>query len=136
MNVDVKHKLIRRFVVTDASTHDSQMIEHILDERNTNADVYGDSAYRSRLISAILHQLGYRDRIHRKGYRHKPLSQAQKEANRRKSRIRARVEHVFGRQSQFLGHTLMRCIGMIKATMVIGLRNLAYNMDRYVKLAM
>jgi len=110
VNVDVKYKLIRKYAVTDASVHDSQLIESLLDEKNTNADVYGDSAYRSAAIHEHLESHDYRDRIHRKGYRNKPLTESQREANRRKSRVRSRVEHVFGRLAQCLGGTWLRCI--------------------------
>lgn len=136
INVDVKHKLIRQYVVTNAAVHDSQVIDSLLDDDNTNADVFGDSAYRSTAISDHLEALGYHDRIHRKGYRGRTLTRSQRASNRRKSRIRARVEHVFGRQAQCLGGTWLRCIGIVRARTLIGLRNLVYNMDRYVKLAM
>ena len=137
VNVDVKHKLIRRYAVSDAATHDSQMIDDLLDEDNTNKDVYGDSAYRSNAIKQRLVSLGYRDRIHHKGVRGRPLNERSKAANHRKSKVRVRVEHVFGRQSQFachLGGTVLRCIGKARATAMIGLRNLTYNLDRYARL--
>lgn len=137
VNVDAEHKLIRRYAVTDAATHDSRAFEQLLDEDNTNRDVYGDSAYRSAQISETLEKEGYRDRIHRKGYRGRPLSERSREANRKKSKVRARAEHVFGRQAQFachLGEQFIRCIGIARARAVIGLRNLVYNLDRYARL--
>jgi IS5 family transposase len=137
VNVDAQHKLIRKYEVTDAATHDSRVIEALLDEDNTNKDVYADSAYRSEAISASLRSQGYRDRVHPKSYRNRPLSERDKQANRAKSRVRVRVEHVFGRQYQFachVGQALMRCIGIAKATTLISLRNLTYNLDRYVRL--
>ena len=134
INVDVQHKLIRKYAVTDAAVHDSQVIDPLLDKHNTNADVFGDSAYRSAAIRNHLASRGYRDRIHRKGSCHQPLTSSQKASNRRKSRIRARVEQIFGRQAQCLGGTWLRCIGIVRARALIGLRNLVYNMDRYVKL--
>ena len=137
INVDAKHKLIRRYTVTDAARHDSQVIDELLEARNTNADVYGDSAYRSAAIKERIESHGYRDRIHRKAVRGKPLRQRDKRANKNKSKTRARVEHVFGRQAQFachLGTTLLRCIGQRRAEAELGLRNLVYNMDRYARL--
>ena len=38
----------------------------------------------------------YSHKVHEKGYRNKPLSDKQKASNTKKSKIRARVEHVFG----------------------------------------
>ena len=137
INVDAQHKLIRQYTVTHAATHDSQAIDDLLDEDNTNKDVYGDSAYRSAAIKERLESQGYRDRIHRKGVRSHPLSERDQQTNRNKSKVRARVEHVFGRQAQFachLGAALLRCIGLARARAVIGLRNLVYNLDRYARL--
>ena len=48
--------------------------------------------------------------------------------------MRARVEHVFGAQSNDMGGTLVRSIGMVRARARIGLKNLAYNMRRLVQL--
>ncbi len=137
LNVDVQYKLIRRYAVTDAATHDSRMIGELLDEDNSSRKVYGDSAYRSAAIEEMLRERGFRGRIHRKGYRGRPLTARGRVANALKSKVRARVEHVFGRQAQFachLGRTLLRCIGLTRARAVIGLRNLTYNLDRYARL--
>lgn len=48
VSVDVKHKLIRSYEVTDAAFHDSNVFEELLDLRNTNKDVCADAAYHSR----------------------------------------------------------------------------------------
>ena len=53
--------------------------------------------------------------------------------NRAKSKIRVRVEHVFGAQAQMGGH-LVRTIGMARARVKIAIMNLAYNMRRFVLL--
>lgn len=131
VNVDAKHKLIRSYTVTDASVHDSRVIEELLDPTNTNADVYGDSAYHSAAIGARLEELNYRDRTHQRNYRNRPLTDRQQQSNTKKSRIRALVEHVFGRTLQLCKITTMRLIGLTRATTAIGLRNLVYNLDRY-----
>lgn len=134
VNVDARHKLIRRYTVTDAATHDSRQFDALLDEGNTNRDVYADGAYHSQAISERLGQQGYRDRIHRKGCRDAPLTDRDRASNRVKSKVRVRVEHVFGRQAQKLGGKLMRCVGIARAHTVIGLRNLVYNLERYARL--
>jgi transposase, IS5 family len=134
INADVKHKFVRRFAVTDAATHDSQVIDQLLDENNRYKDVYADPAYRSRAISDRLKEQGYRDRIHYKATRGRALNEREKKANKKRSRIRVRVEHVFGRQVQKLGGKLIRCIGIARAKTAIGLRNLVYNLDHYARL--
>src|SRR5262245_10490280 len=54
VNADAKHKLIRRYEVTDAAVHDSQKLDELLTKGNTSADVFGDSAYRSSAIEERL----------------------------------------------------------------------------------
>ncbi len=126
MNVDRRHKLVRRYRVTAATVHDSQVLDDILDPDNTASDVWADSAYRSSAIEATLDEKGLKSRIHRKGRRNKPLSERETQGNKTRSKVRARVEHVFGSQSNNMGGTLVR------AKARIGLKNLAYNMRRLV----
>ena len=77
--------------------HDSQVVDDILDPDNTASEVWADSAYRSAEIEAQLKEKGLKSRIHRKGaYRNKPLSEREKRGNTTRSKVRARVEHVFG----------------------------------------
>jgi len=131
VQVDVKHKLIRDYDVTAANVHDSQVFESLLDPDNTSADVWADSAYRSEDSLANLAWAGYRERIQRKGHRDHPLSEREKKGNRTRSTIRSRVEHIFGVQAMKMGNTILRCISQVRARCKIGLRNLAYNLDRY-----
>jgi len=134
VNVDRRHKLVRRYKVTDAAVHDSQIVEDILDPDNTASEVWADSAYRSALIEAKLAEKGLNSRIHRKSHRNKPLSKREMRGNKTRSKVRARVEHVFGAQSNDMGGTLVRSIGLVRAKARIGLKNLAYNMRRLVQL--
>lgn len=134
VNVDRRHKLVRRYQVTDAAVHDSQVLDDILDPDNTASDVWADSAYRSAEIEATLDEKGLKSRIHRKGRRNKPLSGREMRGNKTRSQVRARVEHVFGAQSNDMGGTLVRSIGLVRVKARIGLKNLAYNMRRLVQL--
>jgi transposase, IS5 family len=134
VNADAKRKLIRQYEVTDASVHDSQKFDELLNQGNTSADVYADSAYRSAETEAKLNSRGFRSRIHRRASRNHPLSKAQENANRRKSRVRARIEHVFGAQQTAPGGRIIRTIGIARAKVKIGLQNLVYNIRRLVTL--
>src|SRR4030081_1003009 len=73
VGIDAKHKFVRRFAATDASVHDSQKLDDMLDRSNTSSDVWADSAYRSAEIEAKLKARGYKSRIHRRGHRTQPL---------------------------------------------------------------
>ena len=130
VNVDRKHKLIRRYHVTDAAVHDSQAVDRLLTRGNTGSGVWADAAYRSAEIEATLKARKLTSHIHRKGKRGKPLTQQAQKSNRTKSTVRVRVEHIFGAQANDMGGTLVRTIGLVRAKAKIGMKNLAYNMRR------
>ena len=132
VNADARHKLIREYGVTDASVHDSQVFDNLLNKGNTSSEVYADSAYRSEETERKLKARGFRSRIHKRGHRNRPLSDAETAANTTRSRVRARIEHVFGAQENASGGRLVRTIGMVRAKVKIGLQNLAYNIRRLV----
>jgi IS5 family transposase len=135
VEVDVKHKFIRRYKVTPSSVHDSNVFEEILDKNNTSKDVFADSAYRSKESLKELETLGFREHLQRKGCKNKKLSNWEMQGNLTRSKIRSRIEHVFGVQAQRAKTLIIRTIGIIRADIKIGLRNLAYNMQRYSILA-
>jgi IS5 family transposase len=95
LNVDVKYKLIRKYVVTAASQGDINCMDLLLDENNRDKDIWGDKAYRSAAVEAMLRSKGYTSRIHFKGGKGGWISEDEERWNRRYSKIRARVEHVF-----------------------------------------
>ena len=132
INVDARYKLIRRYGVSDASVHDSREFNCLLDKTNTSRNVFADSAYRSADIEAALKVQGLKSRIHRRATRSHPLSAVQEKANRKRSQVRARIEHVFGAQHTSFGGRLVRTIGLIRAKAKIGLQNLVYNIRRMI----
>jgi IS5 family transposase len=128
-------KLISAYDVTDASVHDSQAVTALLDKSDSHHELYADSAYSGEPIAKILEKKKIRNRIHEKGYNNTPLTDEQWEKNRKKSKIRARVEHVFGFMTNSMHGIFVRTIGIQRARGVIGLMNLTYNMHRYMQLA-
>ena len=131
INIDAATKLITQWVASDASVHDSQAIEAVLlpaDEGG--ACVHADSAYRSDAIETILQNKQLTSCIHERAYTGKALTDEQKASNKVKSKLRARVEHVFGHMQTVLGGMLIRSIGFARAHVAIGLMNLTYNLTR------
>jgi IS5 family transposase len=134
--IDTKYKMIRLYAVTSASVHDSQIFEELLDETNTNREVWADSAYRSQESLELLSGLKFREHIQRKGRRNHPLTPREKRGNHTRAKTRARVEHIFGIQTmRARGNLMIRTIGLARARAKVGLRNLAYNLSRYAKLS-
>ena len=120
--IDNAHKLIRDYEVTSAEVHDSQVFFELLSD-NSARDAWADSAYRSNENEIML-------AAHTKGKRNHPLNERAKEANHKRSKIRARVEHVFGSMENEMGGMFIRVIGLARAKTKIGLMNLAYNIRR------
>ena len=132
IKADVGSKLIDDYAVTQASVHDSQALEELLTEKDAGQKLYADSAYDGQ--EDTVEKAKMENLIHEKGYKNKPLTDEQKENNRGKSKFRARIEHIFGFVENSMHGTYMRCIGIARAQVVIGLTNLAYNICRAVQL--
>jgi IS5 family transposase len=133
---DDEFKLIRGYGVTDAAVHDN--VPHLdvmpLEPAYPDQEAFSDSAYASKANEEELSSRGFLPMICEKGYRNKPLTEEQKIMNKIKSSVRCRVEHVFGSMKMRMGNTILRSIGFGRARFWIGMRNLMYNMSRFVSL--
>jgi IS5 family transposase len=131
VKVDRDSKMIVGYSVTDASVHDSQEAEGLIDTKDREASL--DSAYAGEeLRKAILEKNpDLKLKIIERSYRNKPLTEEQKAHNREKSKVRVRVEHVFGHMTNSFGGMSIRSIGIARAKCQIALKNLAYNLQRY-----
>ena len=134
VKADTKTKLIEEYIVTDASVHDSQVIEQLLTEKDAGQSLYADSAYTGEDQETIYKKKKIINRINEKGYRNKPLTEEQKDSNKEKSRIRARVEHIFGFVENSMNGSFIRTIGITRAKAKIGMMNLTYNICRCTQL--
>jgi len=130
--VDVDHGFIRRYAITPANLHDSQMLPYLLDPENEHDHVWADSAYSGSAFQNLLNLAGFESLIHEKGARNHPLSDAANKLNRIKSTIRARVEHVFGYMTTSMGGKLTRKIGLARTEAWWGLKNMTFNFIRYL----
>ena len=132
--VDSGSKLIDNYSVSDASVHDSQETEELLEEEDASQPFYGDSAYTGPEQEKTIDKYKMKNEVHEKGYKNKPLTEQQKASNTEKSRTRARVEHVFGFMEMSMGGMFFRKVGIKRAETTIGLMNLTYNMFRKIQL--
>lgn len=131
---DTKTKLIEKFEVTDASVHDSQPVEGLLEEKDAGQPFYADSAYTGQEQEKIYENKKVVNMVNEKGYRNKPLTEEQKANNKEKSKTRARVEHIFGFVENSMNGSFVRTIGMARAKAKIGMMNLVYNICRCTQL--
>jgi len=131
VNVDKKSKIITKYRVTSAEVHDSRELKNLINKKKDRR-LYGDSAYTGEEVQKCIPKKTL-NRIHEKGYRNCPLTKTQKRENTAKSKIRVRVEHVFGAMHHY-GGLYIRSIGIKRAEIQIGLLNLTYNLKRFVYL--
>jgi IS5 family transposase len=134
VKTDSKSKLITKYRVTDASVHDSQVIDELLDEKDKGEEFYADSAYTGTKQDEIIRKKEMINQVCEKGYKNKPLTEGQKSDNRKKSRIRSRVEHIFGYMEGSMNGMYLYSIGKKRIESAIGLMNLTYNMSRKLQL--
>ena len=106
------------------------LLENLVNE--TDKSLYADSAYRSEHIETHLKEISCTSEILEKAYRNKPLSENQKKNNAAKSKIRGRVEHIFGFMTNSMNDALhLRQIRQQRIATTIGFVNLTYNLFRF-----
>ena len=112
IGVDNQTKLIHSVAVTAANVHDSQLLGDLLHGEETH--VWGDSAYAGHKQLLYEQAPQAKDFTQKKGSRYRKLTEAEQSANRYKSKIRSRVEHVFGVMKRQFGFTKVRYRGLEK----------------------
>jgi IS5 family transposase len=127
--VDAGSKLIEDFSVSPANEHDSQSLERLV--AAGDGTLWADSAYAGQACQQVLAAKGVAGQICEKGNRAGPASEEQKASNRRKSKVRARGEHVFAFMTNSMGGIIQRGIGLARNRWGIALMNLVYNLCRY-----
>jgi IS5 family transposase len=114
IGVDSKSGLIHSASVTSANVHDSREVPNLLHGNETR--FYGDSAYRGKEPRERLKRIApkAKDFTNRRAYRNSPLSDTDRETNRRKSSVRAKVEHPFLILKRLWGFAKTRYRGLAK----------------------
>jgi len=112
IGVDSKTGLTHSASITAANVHDSQELLNLLHGEETR--LYGDSAYIGQ--KEVLKQIApkAKDFTNKRASRNTPLTEADKETNRRKSRVRAKVEHPFRPLKSIYGFAKVRYRGLMK----------------------
>ncbi len=112
MGVDSKHKIVHTAVVTAANVSDAAVLPELLHGEETR--VWGDGAYQGQ--SEQIHRAapGAQDFTQRRCRYKNWVDEAERARNRTKSRVRSKVEHVFGTLKLKFGFTKVRYRGLKK----------------------
>lgn len=127
------YKLVDRHETPPANEHDRQPFTRLVDPDVERA--HSDSTCKSAEHDEFLREAGIENGIHEKGVRGRPLTVA-KRANRSRSRVRARVEHVFAFMAGVIKADGIRTIGIQRAKRTNTLMNSVYNLARIVHLGL
>jgi transposase, IS5 family len=116
--------------VTAGNVHDSQKLEELL--TGTEEEMYGDSAYAGKAISDKLNKRDIKNKINRRAYRNKPLTEADDEYNSTMSSVRYVVERTFGAFKRHYGVGKTRFLGITKVQGWITIVSIAHNLKKAV----
>lgn len=134
IKADTKTKLITAYKATTANIHDSEVLEYLLNKKEDSTQpLYADSAYRSEAMEKACLKKGIISCIHEKGYRGNPLTKRQQQRNKKRSKTRARVEHIFAFMTNTMNEIYLHYRSFVRAAAGIGLMNLTYNLFRLVQ---
>lgn len=135
LKADAKTKLITGYKVTSANIADNDVVDELLDKREDSGQpLYGDSAYSSKDLEALYIKKGIISKVNQQGYRNKKITPAQQKENRKKSKIRCRVEHIFGFMENSMNGIFLKYRSLVRNAVGIGMMNLTYNLFRLVQL--
>jgi len=135
IKVDSETKLITGFKVTSANISDKHLVDELLDKKEDGGQpLYGDSAYSSQELEELYAKKKIISKVNQKGYRYKTITKKQRQENRKKSKVRCRVEHVFGFIANSMNGKFLKYRSLIRNQAAIGLINLTYNLFRLVQL--
>jgi transposase, IS5 family len=133
IKIDNGSKIITEYQVTTASIHDSEALKCLLDRSDRGKPFYGDSAYVGEACEKLIKKFKMKNHVIQKAYRNKPLTEEQKQTNHKNSKVRVRVEHIFGAMSMKMKTRMRLCaIGLDRIASQIVMRNIVYNMLRAV----
>lgn len=114
IGVDSKENIIHSVATTPANVHDSQKLPELLHGKERR--VYGDSAYANQKEKIRQKAPQAKDFTNKRAYRNTPLSEKERQKNRRKSAVRALVENPFLVAKHLWGFTKTRYRGLAKNT--------------------
>ena len=124
---------IMGYDTTSASVHDSKRGAELVDDNDAAGETFWldagyvgtEEGFVSKSVTPIICE---------KGFKVRPLNDEQKQNNRSKSKVRCRVEHVFGFIERSMGGLVFRGIGIVRAKSNVAMTNLTYNIARLTQI--
>jgi IS5 family transposase len=135
IKADSKTKIITAYKVTTANISDGDIVSELLSKKEDGGQpFYGDAAYNNKKLVKFYKKIGVINRTNKQGYRDHQLTEKERQQNRKKSKVRCRVEHVFGFLVNTMRSKYLKYRSLVRNAAAIGLMNLTYNLFRLVQL--
>jgi len=117
VGTDTARGLAHDVIVTDASVHDSQVMDELV--HGEEHAVYGDKAYSNEKRKKEYEARGIKWRVNFRGCRWRQLTEAEVATNHEQSQTRAKVEHIFLVVKHLWRYTKVRYKGLYKNTVQV-----------------
>lgn len=134
IGVDSRTGLAHSAVVTAANVHDKHPLPNLL--HGNEQRVYGDSAYASQKVLIQTKAPKAKDFTNQRVRKAGEIDEVERSKNHNKSKVRARVEHVFAVVKRLWGFAKVRYRGLAKnatrSFVVLGLANIYLARQRLV----
>ena len=126
---DSQTSMVLSVCTSKASDHDSKYMEKCLEKAKLppKTRVYADKGYYGEPNSEILSIKGYKDGIQRKNVRGKKLKEREKRRNILISKVRYKVERIFGGIKKWFKSGICRYVGKVKTHGQHVLEAISYN---------
>lgn len=135
IKADSKTKIITAYKVTTANVSDRHIVRSLLDKReDAGQSLYGDAAYNDKKLCEFYEETGVINRTNVQGYKNRKLTAHARKQNRNKSKVRSRVEHIFGFMANSMRSKYLRYRSFVRNEAALGLINITYNLFRLVQL--
>jgi IS5 family transposase len=118
---------------TTANEHDSKGFSRVVRKTPMSKmkdGVFADKGFKVPDNDSYLKEKGIKNRIQRKAYRNRPLTEREKKFNKLISKQRYKVERTFGGMVRWFGAGVARYVGLQKAHAQHVIQAVAYNLYR------
>ena len=126
-NVD-EDGFVKKVHITAGNVHDSTQLENLL--TGTEKQLYADSAYASKATNDLCKDRKIDNKVNKRAYRNKPLSDDAQHINQTLSSIRCVVERTFGAFKRHYGAAKTGLMGRVKNECWITLISIAHNIKK------
>ncbi len=105
-------------------------MKELVDENDRGEDLLANSAYIGKWVKRMIQNFGMKGKVFKRNTRGKKISKRQETIYRKNSKLRVRVEHVFGFKEECLHGMTNSVVGFTRNAAFNTMTNEVYNLCR------